>query len=92
MRTVGFEDVEVTRHASPAPQDLRDFLAYAGQRHRASQMRAIPDEAYARGLQAIRDALGDALARTPDAPPLISSEFCLVHVAGTTPAAPAQSR
>jgi SAM-dependent methyltransferase len=83
MRTVGLEDVEITRHASPAPQDLRDFLAYAGQRHRASQMRAIPDEAYARGLQAIRDALGDALARTPDAPPLITSEFCLVHLGGS---------
>ncbi len=85
MREVGFEDVEVTRHASPATQDLREFLAYAGQRHRASQMRAISDEAYAHGLQAIRDAIRDALARAPNAPPVITSEFCLAHVTGSKP-------
>ncbi len=83
MRDTGFEHVEVTRQPSPSRQDLRDFLAFAEQRHRASQMRAISNDAYARGLQAIRDAIRDAVAHTPATAPLVESEFCFVHVVGT---------
>ena len=36
---------------------LADFLAYASERHRASQFMAISDEAYEAGLGRIRAAL-----------------------------------
>jgi SAM-dependent methyltransferase len=54
MRRAGFQAIRATRTDHTKPERLRDFLEYAESRHRASQLMAIPDAAYAEGLERLR--------------------------------------
>ena len=56
----GFESVSVTTRAVAGDESLRAFFARAWRRHSMSQLTAIPDEAYERGLARIRETLDQA--------------------------------
>ena len=60
LREAGFESVTIERRTVRRDVPLADFLAYASERHRASQFMAISDEAYEAGLGRIRAALDEA--------------------------------
>jgi SAM-dependent methyltransferase len=82
MGIVGFRGVEVSRVDLSRPEGLAEFLDWVSERHRASQLMAIPDAAYARGLQRVRHALEAGEGGDAPAP----SEFVLVTIAGSKPA------
>ena len=42
MRDAGFEAVRITRQEQPREESLREFLRYISDRHRSSQLMAIP--------------------------------------------------
>ena len=80
MRQVGFVNITANRVHQHDPQPLTQFLAYASDRWRTSQLLCIPDSAYDQGLAKLKADLaqhGDAA--TAD------SEFCLVTVSGDKP-------
>ena len=77
MREAGFRRIDVRRTDLSREEDLRGFLEYASKRHHASQLMAIPDAAYAAGLQRLRDAVASA---SPDR--VERSEFVLVTIVG----------
>jgi SAM-dependent methyltransferase len=79
MAAAGFAAVTVARESRPWRDTRRGFLAFASERHRASQLMAIPDEAYAEGLRQLQT---DA-AEEPDAPQ--ESEFVVVTITGDRP-------
>jgi len=80
MRNAGFQDIEARRDDLSKAERLAEFLSFARDRHRASQLLAIPDEAYAGGIRRLEEAL-DA-ARDEDL--VVRSEFTLVTIAGTS--------
>jgi SAM-dependent methyltransferase len=82
MGDLGFRDVRIERDDVSRDESLRAFLAYASQRHRASQLLAIPDAAYDAGLQRLRGALQIA----PGGDVVVRSEIVLITVAGDKPA------
>ena len=84
LRDAGFVDVSIERRTVRREEPLADFLAYASERHRASQLMAIPDEAYQAGLARIRAAL-DAAGSTPVT---VDSGVSVVVVVGDRPAEP----
>jgi SAM-dependent methyltransferase len=84
MRDSGFVNVHATRADASYVLTHREFMAYAASRHRASQLMAIPDEAYRTGLQRLRRDAEDA----PPASTSLRSEFVVVTIAGDKPAAP----
>ena len=77
MRDVGFHAVRLELVDASVDQDLRDFLRYASERHRASQLMAIPDEAYLAGLRRVEEAIA---ARSENAP--VRSQFVVVTICG----------
>lgn len=79
MQDVGFRDVCVRRESRPSWENLHEFLAFASARHRASQLMAISDQAYATGLQ----RLEEEVAKEPlGASSPLASEFVLVTIMG----------
>ena len=81
MGDVGFEDVRVTRTDVSRDERLDDFLVYVSARHRASQLMAISDAAYNRGVERLREAVANAGMRQV----VERSEFVLVTVLGDKP-------
>lgn len=57
LREAGFGNVQTTHQDVSKNERLREFLASVSQRHSASQLMAIPDEAYARGVARIQATL-----------------------------------
>ena len=79
MRDVGFRDVSASRARRPSWQDLRAFLTFASDRHRASQLMAISDEAYTAGLRRLEQ---DTERGSDAAGATFTSEFVLVTIIG----------
>lgn len=82
LREAGFVNVGIERLRIRRDEPLADFLAYASERHRASQLMAISDDAYDAGLEQIRVALAKAGSR----PVTVDSGVSLVIVSGDRPA------
>jgi SAM-dependent methyltransferase len=76
MESAGFVDVAVSRDDRSHDQRLDAFATYVSARHRASQLMAISDEAYVRGL----DRLREAIEAKPDH--VERSEFVVVTISG----------
>jgi len=85
MRAAGFVNVRAHREYHGTREVLQDFLAYASQRHRASQYMALSDADYHAGLQ----RLAQAIAHAQGQPLVVDTEFCLVTVVGDKLAAKA---
>jgi len=82
MWATGFTDVQVALRRQRTQESLVDFLAYARQRHRISQLLAVPDEEYKASLQRLEHQVeqdGDAAT--------IESDFCLITIRGDKPRA-----
>jgi SAM-dependent methyltransferase len=76
MRENGFANVRAVRDHRPAREDLRQFLAYARQRHRMSQLLALADGDYRAGINRIEGTIADAGRGQAAA----DSEFCLLTI------------
>ncbi len=78
MRDTGFRNVSASRARPPSWPDLRAFLGFASERHRASQLIAISDEAYANGLRRLEQDVG----RWSGDAATFTSEFVVVTIIG----------
>lgn len=79
MQDVGFVHVRARRDDLSKPESLRAFVAYVSERHRASQLMALPDADYAAGLARLEGELG------PDGDAVEVSQFVLVTVVADKP-------
>jgi ubiquinone/menaquinone biosynthesis C-methylase UbiE len=80
MLAAGFVNTAVRRTCRCERLSLREFLDYASQRHRTSQLMVISDQSYEEGLRALREDIsqfGDTW--------LLESEICLVTITGDKP-------
>jgi SAM-dependent methyltransferase len=80
MEKTGFCNVQVKRVYSRSEENLNEFLRYASQRHRTSQLIAIEDREYEDGIAKLRDQVvkfGNDFR--------VSSEISLVRVLGDKP-------
>lgn len=82
MRAAGFVNVRADREHHCTREALQDFLAYASQRHRASQYMAISDADYHAGLQRLKQDIANADGQQL----VVDSEFCLITIIGEKPA------
>jgi hypothetical protein len=80
MQKTGFCNIRLGYKHKRSEENLYDFLAYASQRHRTSQLMAISDREYADGISKIRESVGKLGMESR-----ISSEICLVWVTGNKP-------
>jgi len=77
MEKKGFCNIQVKRDHNWNERNLYEFLCYASQRHRTSQLIAIRDHEYEEGIAKLKDdivKLGNDFQ--------VSSEICLVWVSG----------
>ena len=77
MERIGFCNIQVKRDHTWNEKNLYEFLCYASQRHRTSQLIAIRDHEYEEGIAKLKDdivKLGNDFR--------VSSEICLVWVSG----------
>ena len=81
MGDVGFEHVRVSRTDLSRHERLDQFLAYVSGRHHASQLMAISDAAYNRGVL----RLEEAVAKVGVSHVVERSEFVLVTIIGDKP-------
>lgn len=81
MRAAGFKDITTSHVDASESQTLREFRAFAVDRHRTSQLLAISDEGYAAGVRRLEDALESA----PRDDPARRSEFVRITVIGDRP-------
>jgi SAM-dependent methyltransferase len=79
MTAAGFEHVSARREDRPTWRDVQQFRAFASDRHRASQLMAISDDAYDAGIRRLERAIAaDAdAAGTP-----FTSQFVIVTILG----------
>jgi SAM-dependent methyltransferase len=77
----GFVDVRAMRDQRPGREALRQFLAYARQRHRLSQLLVLSDSDYCAGLNRIQRAITDA----DPAEATVDSEVCLLTITADKP-------
>lgn len=82
MRAAGFVNIRAHRQYHCTREALQDFLAYASQRHRASQCMAIADADYHAGLQRLEQDIANARGQQL----VVGSELCLVTSIGEKPA------
>jgi hypothetical protein len=81
MEQTGFCDIHVSYQHSSSEEKLNDFLKYASQRHRTSQLMANQDDEYESGIARLKAnviKLGNNAS--------ISSEICLAWIIGDKPA------
>lgn len=78
MEHAGFSKISVNRETLHVSREVDDFLAFASQRHRASQFMALSDAEYRDGIARIANALATAQGHHL----LIESEVCLIKVVG----------
>jgi hypothetical protein len=83
MTATGFEHVTARREDRPTWRDVQQFRAFASDRHRASQLMAISDDAYDAGIRRLERATA-ADAQTAGA---FTSVFVIVTIAGDKPPA-----
>lgn len=77
MEKNGFCRVQVKRVHSRSEENLNEFLRYAGQRHRTSQLIAIQDHEYEADLSRLKEQVVKFGRESR-----ISSEICLVRIIG----------
>jgi ubiquinone/menaquinone biosynthesis C-methylase UbiE len=80
MGDIGFEHVRVSHTELSRDEQLDEFLTFVSGRHRASQLLAISDAAYYRGVQRVRETVA-----TADVPQVERSQFVLVTILGDKP-------
>lgn len=80
LQETGFCNIRTKYEHSRSEENLNDFLKYASQRHRTSQLMVIPDAEYLKGISIIEEDV-KRLGETSR----ISSEICLVWVTGDKP-------
>jgi ubiquinone/menaquinone biosynthesis C-methylase UbiE len=80
MQETGFCNIHVRYKHSQSEENLNDFLTYASQRHRTSQLIAIPDHAYEEGIAKLKEYTGKVGMGFR-----VSSEICLVWITGDKP-------
>lgn len=80
MQKTGFCNVSVRCSHSRSEEVLNDFLKYASQRHRTSQLMAIQDNEYESGVSKLRDCVAKLGSDFR-----VSSEICLVWITGDKP-------
>jgi len=80
MEKVGFCNIQSMRAHNRSEEKLNEFLRYASQRHRTSQLIAIRDHEYEQGIAKLKD---DIVKFGNDF--RVSSEICLVGVSGDKP-------
>lgn len=78
MQAAGFVEVQASRDVQEQAWDVRDCLAFASSRHRASQFGAMSDADYERGLANLKARV----ART-DLPPTERFTFCIATYVAT---------
>lgn len=81
MTQAGFQNVSLNREVQPSEQTVAEFTAYVEQRHRASNLMAIRDDAYEAGMSRLRDALAKGAAEY-----VLRSETCLLTITAEKPA------
>lgn len=77
MEATGFSNIQVNRQYRQEQLDLGQFLEYASQRYRTSQLVAIPDTDYEAGVARLT-----SLVESSHKHRLVDSELCLVTVSG----------
>ena len=77
MQKTGFCNIHVRCKHSRSEENLYDFLKYASQRHRTSQLMAIPDDDFLDGITKLKECVGK-----PGMESRISSDICIVWVIG----------
>ena len=77
MEQVGFSNIQVKRDHRKTEEKLSEFLDYASQRHRTSQLIAIQDHEYEAGLGTLKEQVVNFGREFQ-----VSSEICLVLVIG----------
>jgi hypothetical protein len=75
MARAGFCNMHVDRQYRQDKEDAKEFLRYASQRHRTSQLMVIQDRDYEAGIARLGRMVEDS-----DANREVDSEFCLVTV------------
>ena len=80
MQQAGFCNIYVEHKYSQSEENLNEFLKYASQRHRTSQLMAIQENHYDAGIAKLRETVAQ---RGIDA--RVSSEICLVLITGDKP-------
>jgi SAM-dependent methyltransferase len=80
MGDIGFEHVRVSHTDLSRDEPLDEFLTFVSGRHRASQLMAISDAAYYRGVQRVQETVANA-----GVPQVERSEFLLVTILGDKP-------
>src|SRR5688572_7611978 len=81
MDAAGFVDVSIEHRTVRRERTIAEFLAYASERHRASQFIALSDVAYEGGLARIRAAVAAAESR----PLTVDTGVSLVIITGDRP-------
>lgn len=80
MEKAGFSNIRVKYSHLPSEENLHDFLIYASQRHRTSQLMAISQSDYDASLSELKKCAAQLGAESR-----FSSEICLVWVIGNKP-------
>ena len=80
MTDAGFGQVRVSRVDLSRDERLDQFFGYVSERHRASQLMAISDAAYQRGIQRVEAAVAKSAPHV-----LQRSEFVVVTIAADKP-------
>jgi len=75
MENTGFINVQVQRVHSRSEENLYEFLRYASQRHRTSQLIAIQDYEYGAGLSRLKEQVVKFGRESR-----VSSEICLIRI------------
>ena len=80
MQRTGFCNIRARYKHVRSEENLYAFLKYASQRHRTSQLMAIPCKDYMDGISKLKECVGKLGMQSR-----ISSEICLVWVTGDKP-------
>jgi SAM-dependent methyltransferase len=80
MQNTGFCDVRMKYSHKRSEEKLSDFLAYASQRHRTSQLMAISDQDYEAGIAKLRASIASMGIDS-----YVASEMSLVRIVGNKP-------
>ena len=80
MEKAGFCKIRVKYQYRHSEENLNDFLKYASQRHRTSQLIAIKDHEYAAGTATLKACIAKLGIDS-----CVSSEICLVWITGDKP-------
>lgn len=80
MEKTGFRNVQVKRVHSRSDENLNEFIHYARQRHRTSQLIAIRDDEYQDGINRLKDFV-EKFGKDYR----VTSEMCLVWITGDKP-------